>query len=1031
MQKARKHHKNGDRNCTQYKSLPHFEQLEPRIMLSADSLLNVTEPDPGQNTLMESVQEVVQCEELSQTHEQPEESVQSNPSDADDYQPILTLCIDDRANEVSAGADLSINNIDSAQVNCDIAVLLDDSDADQNNLDPIEDGDMPFYTNTADSSVEYATSIEIRGPPTSETIALPGMHLVEPNVDNFDEQIVYLVFDGAENITYNGPILIEGIDIPVFSVPDHLAGQEQVIITNILHELNDIFVNCGIIFTIERPQIGLSYSTVYIGGDDSAFIAYGSFLGLAEQIDVGNQDPCDEAFVFSDNLIKGNPSAETLTNNLVNIISHEIGHLLGYEHDYATPSNGPLDHLASFGPQQVISTQADRAFSVYACDIDADGDNDILSASLNDDKIAWYENLGGGTFSTQQIISSSADGAHSVYACDLDGDGDNDVLSASYYDDKIAWYENLGSGTFGSQQVISTQAGGARSVYACDLDGDGDNDVLSASYDDGKIAWYENQGGSTFGSQQVISTQVLRAWTVYACDLDGDGDNDVFSASVDDDKIAWYENLGSGTFGGQQIITTLADGARSVYVCDLDDDGDYDVLSASYYDNKISWYENLGAGTFSIQRTISNQVSGAMSVYACDLDGDGDNDVLSASLNDDKIAWYENLGGGTFGSQQVITTGTDWARSVYACDLDNDGDNDVLSASDNDDKIAWYENLFSPGTGQPDIDVERNGMDNIHTHSFGTLQVGQTISQQFTVRNEGTVDLIVTQASGLASPFTINPVNNSGSADDWVIPPGGTQIFTLNFSPVTQGYYSDILVLNSNDFNEGNYQITVTGIGSTLFGGQQIISTQADRPCSVYACDLDGDGDNDVLSASNTDHEIAWYENLGSGTFSSQKLITTQAVGARMVYACDLDGDGDNDVLSASSGIDRIAWYENLGGGTFGPQQTISAQVSAATSVYASDLDGDGDNDVLSASASDDKIAWYENLGSGTFGNQLVISTQADGAFSVFACDLDSDGDNDVLSASKSGDQIAWYENLGAGSFGTQQIITAQVDEAY
>ena len=39
---------------------------------------------------------------------------------------------------------------------------------------------------------------------------------------------------------------------------------------------------------------------------------------------------------------------------------------------------------------------------------------------------------------------TSADSALSVYATDLDGDGDADVLSASYGDDKIAWYENQG-----------------------------------------------------------------------------------------------------------------------------------------------------------------------------------------------------------------------------------------------------------------------------------------------------------------------------------------------------------------------------------------------------------------------------------------------------------------------------------------------------------------------------------------------------------------------------------------------------------
>ena len=41
MQKARKYLENGDRS----KNLPHFEQLEPRIMLSADSLNSVRHKD--------------------------------------------------------------------------------------------------------------------------------------------------------------------------------------------------------------------------------------------------------------------------------------------------------------------------------------------------------------------------------------------------------------------------------------------------------------------------------------------------------------------------------------------------------------------------------------------------------------------------------------------------------------------------------------------------------------------------------------------------------------------------------------------------------------------------------------------------------------------------------------------------------------------------------------------------------------------------------------------------------------------------
>ena len=144
------------------------------------------------------------------------------------------------------------------------------------------------------------------------------------------------------------------------------------------------------------------------------------------------------------------------------------------------------------------------------------------------------------------------------------------------------------------------------------------------------------------------------------------------------------------------------------------------------------------------------------------------------------------------------------------------------------------------------------------------------------------------------------------------------------------------------------------------FGPQQVIAPNADEPYCVYSIDLDGDGDNDILSASNQDNKIAWYENEGNWNFGLQKVITIEAEEAFSVFAIDLDGDGDNDVLSA--GGDEIAWYKNDGNGNFGPQQVITNMALQATSVYSIDLDGDEDNDVLSASCDDNKIAWYENF---------------------------------------------------------------------
>ena len=287
-----------------------------------------------------------------------------------------------------------------------------------------------------------------------------------------------------------------------------------------------------------------------------------------------------------------------------------------------------------------IST-AGSAKAVYAADVDGDGDMDVLSASFSDDKIAWYENNGAvdPTF-TAHTISTSADGAYSVYAVDVDGDGDIDVLSASAYGDEIVWYENDGQAdlTF-TAHTITTSAYGASSVYAVDVDGDGDMDVLSASFDDDTIRWYENDGQAnpTF-TAHTISTSADGARSVYAADVDGDGDMDVLSASYNDGRIRWYKNDGAAdpTFTEAHLITDQANGAHSVYAADVDGDGDMDVLSASMTDDTIRWYENDGQTNPSFTaHTITTSANNAKSVYAIDVDGDGDMDVLSASSTDD------------------------------------------------------------------------------------------------------------------------------------------------------------------------------------------------------------------------------------------------------------------------------------------------------------------------------------------------------------------------------------------------------------
>ncbi|MGE4589953.1 MAG: T9SS type A sorting domain-containing protein [Acidaminococcaceae bacterium] len=233
----------------------------------------------------------------------------------------------------------------------------------------------------------------------------------------------------------------------------------------------------------------------------------------------------------------------------------------------------------------------------------------------------------------------------------------------------------------------------------------------------------------------------------------------------------------------------------------------------------------------------------------------------------------------------------------------------------------------------------------------------------------------------------------------------------------------DILTESNQDYGENDQIVWFNNDGLGNFSTKIIISDQVDAGHCVFAADLDGDEDNDVLSASVYDDKIAWYENDGNGNFGIQQIISSTTEGASTVYASDIDGDGDNDILSGGAWDNTLSWYENIDGqGTFGPENYISTTVDLIQFAYTADLDGDSDQDVYFAAMGNNKIAWYQNDGSGNFGSQHLIDFVPD-ATDVFAQDFDNDYDLDIVSTADNG-FLSWYENNGFGEFGEQIIIS-------
>ena len=655
-------------------------------------------------------------------------------------------------------------------------------------------------------------------------------------------------------------------------------------------------------------------------------------------------------------------------------------------------------------------------------DIDNDGDKDLLVATSSN--IGWFEKLDINTndysnFNLISLIPTSVDSDIStIYAVDIDNDGDEDVVLGSSYDNTIKWVENLdGLGNFGNTQLISDNLDGLSDVIADDFDGDGDYDIISVSSIDGKIAWYANLDGlGDFGNQQIIAltNQPNSVLSIDASDMDGDGDNDLIvgysTGTIINDRIVWLENLdGLGNFGSSQIISSDIDAQESLSVVslDFDNDGDNDVVSASDNDGKIAWYENTnGLGDFASQATISDTFEDVKCLNVVDVNEDGVYDIiggLSVSFQKSDIKLRYNFSDGGF-SESTISSSYGGLGKLYPIDVDNDGNIDIVSqySSLYNDKFLWLKNI-------------NGSFENISPQYVSTGYRSVRILPA-NINNDEFVDFFVRSSLDDATFWC---ANYFGSIFPFTVFDSNDETTTFSFSTNDlNGDGFDDLVMGRHFENEIVWYQNSNGI--TFSSENQLtITPNANSTTNVHTSDIDGDGDYDILASIGlqfNESKIVWFENIdGLGNFSDEQLIyyNTGGSSAGTLYTADLDLDGDLDVMTYWRFEDKIVWYENSdGNGNFNNESIVATNVDDVIGLSIGDLDGDGDMDVASISDDDGVVAWYNNQdGLGNFSSQQIIASNQVLGRSVVIHDIDNDGNTDVVSSHA--EKIVFHKNIG------------------
>jgi hypothetical protein len=682
-------------------------------------------------------------------------------------------------------------------------------------------------------------------------------------------------------------------------------------------------------------------------------------------------------------------------------------------------------------------------------DFDGNGSADVAVTNAGSDTVSIVLNAGGGVPRPPTTVAVG-DEPRGIAAADLVGDDALDLLVVHFTSRDLRVLEGNGDGTF-SPDATYPLGGDAEDVATADLDDDGDEDAVVAVdlqpvqvlLNDGTGALSASDaGGHAFGASGVAIG-----------DLDGDGNLDIAVASSRDFTAHVLLGAGDGTFTAGETVPTSGS-PRRVALGDVDGDGDLDLATADFESSSATIGRNHGDGHFAPVSSV-RVGSQPMSIAAGDLNGDGRDELVTANshavgsangswsvvsvdgggysvretdgprhaigvvlarLNADalldavlasgdfcrprgcfipgKATILLNSGGGRLGGYGVYRTGRDVPatgpcifgfdpdrkRSVSAGDLNGDGRPDLAVANCESNDVTLLLNdgfsefapggSFAPDTGNPAA-IAGGDLDG---DSDRDLVVAYDASFVSVHLNTGAASFPGTPTrlgQALRRPFVgVEDMNGDGDADIVV----GAQV-------VTPGPPNSHVVVWLND-------------GAGGFPTSHAVTIDAERDLRAFAiADLDGDGDKDVVSASDLSATVTVLRNDGTGRLSP---LAPLSVGGepRAVAAGDVDNDLDTDVAVADLGDGLIRVLLNDGHGVLSPGPTYAAGEDVQ-GVALADLDADGRLDLVYAQPlagthpSEDAVVRLNE--GGTFGDPVAYLSGPDSS-SVLVTQLNGSG---------------------------------------
>jgi hypothetical protein len=339
---------------------------------------------------------------------------------------------------------------------------------------------------------------------------------------------------------------------------------------------------------------------------------------------------------------------------------------------------------------------------------------------------------------------------------------------------------------------------------------------------------------------------------------------------------------------------------RSVHIyanTDIDGDGRKDIVTGGW------WYKNPGSVSGNwVRKTIGSSFHNV--AYIHDFDGDGDADFLGVKhINNEPgeyrghdLVWAQNDGSGNFTIHTNIPTG---------------------QANYHEPFVAGITGANFQSGGPFQIAINWNGAEKINSPIQMLTAPSDPVNTQWTL-----VDI---SSSSLGEDLQKGDIDNDGDLDlfqssNWLRNNGDGSWTTIN-TGIDYPTTADRAQLADFD-GDGNLDAVVGQLSQpTSVSGlkefswfeapsnpennwtRHILATDINGSLSVYAEDIDQDGDDDIIVGEwKAPHRLIAFENdlCDSGTWIRHTLNSggtgfDHHDGARVV---DIDGDGDFDVVS-------------------------------------------------------------------------------------------------------------------------------------